>query len=145
MDIIKSGALRLAFQLSCARGIEGEKAQTKLSLSLSLLLSISPEPATRTKCLWVREGEGGGREDVSSSSSSPVFLFFWSLAGTVSDPICFQLPVEDDVSLLPVRYVLHMQTPKHPGVSPLSSHPFPCLSLPLSLLLLTRPVGFCLR
>lgn len=71
-----------------------------------------------------REKGGGGwrwrdRKDVSSSFR---FLFFWLLAGTVSDPICFQLPVEDDVSPLPVRYVLHMQTPKHPGVSPLSSH-----------------------
>lgn len=50
-------------------------------------------------------------------------LFFWP--GTASDPICFKLPVEDDVSPLPVRYVLHMLTPKHPGVSPLSSHLLP--------------------
>lgn len=57
------------------------------------------------------------------------FLFFFP--GTASDPICFQLPVEDDVSPLPVRYVLHMQTPKHPAVSPLSSHLLP-LVLPLS-------------
>lgn len=56
--------------------------------------------------------------------SRQLFLFFF-LPGTASDPICFQLPVEDDVSPLPVRYVLHMQTPKHPGVSPLSSHLLP--------------------
>lgn len=67
-------------------------------------------------------------EDVSSLSGS----FFFFFPGTASDPICFQLPVEDDVSPLPVRYVLHMQTPKHPGVSPLSSHLLP-LSLPLVL------------
>lgn len=60
---------------------------------------------------WVRGG-GRDRKDVSSSLPLPRFFlcfFFFSLAGTASDPICFQLPAEDDVSPLPVRYVLHMQ------------------------------------
>lgn len=106
------------------------KERRKKNPNSNSLLSCFQEPATRTECLWASsvqsaaEKRGGGwrwrdRKDVSSSFR---FLFFWLLAGTVSDPICFQLPVEDDVSPLPVRYVLHMQTPKHPGVSPLSSH-----------------------
>lgn len=138
MDIIKSGALRLAFQLSCARGIEKKKIPNPNSL-----LSRFQEPAARTERLWVsseqsvaeRRGEAGGGEGIGRTFLLLLlFLFFWLLAGTVSDPICFQLPVEDDVSPLPVRYVLHMQTPKHPGVSPLSSHPsFPSLAPSLSL------------
>lgn len=139
MDIIKSGALRLAFQLSCARGIERKK---KIP-NPNLLLSRFQEPAARTERLWVssvqsvaeRRGEAGGGEGIGRTFLLLLlFLFFWLLAGTVSDLICFQLPVEDDVSPLPVRYVLHMQTPKHPGVSPLSSHPsFPSLAPSLSL------------
>lgn len=124
MDIIKSGALRLPFQLSCARRRE-KKIQTQTHSSRF------QEPATRTECLWAssvqsaaeRKGEAGGGEGIGRTFLLLfAFSFFWLLAGTVSDPICFQLPVEDDVSPLPVRYVLHMQTPKHPGVSPLSSH-----------------------
>lgn len=98
MDIIKSGALRLAFQLSCARGIK--KINSKLKLPL---LSCFQEPAARTERLWVSsvqsvaENWGGeerrdtGRTFLSFSLS----LFFWLLAGTAGDPICFQLPVEE--------------------------------------------------
>lgn len=60
-----------------------------------------------------REVRVGGREErwwEDRKDVSLLFLFFFfSLAGTGSDPICFQLPAEDDVSPLPVRYVLHMQ------------------------------------
>lgn len=65
MDIIKSGALRPAFQLSCARGIEKEKKNSKPKLTP---LSCFQEPAARTERLWVssvpsaaqRRGEAGG-------------------------------------------------------------------------------------
>lgn len=101
------------------------------------------EPAATTERLWELGGEhcrgkrgggwGGGRGGAGIGRTFLLlFLFFFFAGSNRYDSICFQLPVEDDVSPLPVRYVLHMQTPKHPGVSPLSSHPsFP--SLPLSL------------
>lgn len=65
----------------------------------------------KAQCAWVssaERGEDGGWGWEGSLLFLICFSFF-TLEGTASDLICFQLPAEDDVSPLPVRYVLHMQ------------------------------------
>lgn len=125
------GSLRLAFQLSRVRGIrekkkERKKNENKIKTCRTRSSRCFQEPAAKAQRVWVSTAERGGEEGRRGGSEeeggigrtflllflSLVFfslLFFFSLAGTASDPICFQLPAEDDVSPLPVRYVLHMQ------------------------------------